>query len=155
MNMVSRSCHGAPPPYARPSSLGQMPRPYRGYEPSALSFSMSMKIERSELAGFGRGDDPPEHAGAESRDALTAARSIVERQKAIVAAYPEEYVVLLGDRLIAHTPDKEEAFSRSEAAWDESEDLEPIVVPPAKQRELRGPVLRGRSIPTTRGREGR
>ncbi|NUQ75661.1 MAG: hypothetical protein HUU21_19120 [Polyangiaceae bacterium] len=77
------------------------------------------------------------------------AEALVARQKAIVNAYPNEYVVLLGDRLIAHTPNKEEAFSQFDAAWDESEDLEPIVVPPADRRGLPGPVLRGRSIPNT------
>lgn len=90
---------------------------------------------------------PSESAPASPGEVHSDAEALVARQRAIVNTYPNEYVVLLGDRLIAHTPDKEEAFSRFDAAWDESEDLEPIVVPPAERRGLPGPVLRGRSLP--------
>jgi hypothetical protein len=65
------------------------------------------------------------------------------RQKALAAAYPEEYVVLIGDRVIVHTRDKEEAFARYDAAVEQGGE-EPIVIPPGALRQTPPPVLRGR-----------
>ncbi len=65
------------------------------------------------------------------------------RQKALAAAYPEEYVVLVGDRILVHTRDKEEAFARYDAAVEQGGE-EPIVIPPGVLRQTPPPVLRGR-----------
>jgi hypothetical protein len=65
------------------------------------------------------------------------------RQKALAAAYPEEYVVLVGDRVLVHTQDKEEAFARYDAAVEQGGE-EPIVIPPGALRQTPPPVLRGR-----------
>lgn len=74
------------------------------------------------------------------------------RQKVLAAAYPDEYVVLVGDRVLVHTRDKEEAFARYDTAVEQG-DEEPIVIPPWALRRTLPPALRGRmSAGSSRGR---
>ena len=81
----------------------------------------------------------------DARDAAEApsAPTTAARQKALAAAYPEEYVVLVGERVLVHTRDKEEAFARYDAAVEQGGE-EPIVIPPGALRQTPPPVLRGR-----------
>jgi hypothetical protein len=81
-------------------------------------------------------------ATPDARDAFSVPTTAA-RQKALAAAYPEEYVVLVGDRVIVHTRDKEEAFARYDAAVEQGGE-EPIVIPPGALRQTPPPVLRGR-----------
>ena len=83
---------------------------------------------------------PPD--AREASDA-SSAPTTAARQKALAAAYPEEYVVLVGDRVLVHTRDKEEAFERYDAVVEQG-DEEPIVIPPGALRQTPPPVLRGR-----------
>jgi hypothetical protein len=84
-------------------------------------------------------------ATPEAKDASDAfsAPTTAARQKALAAAYPEEYVVLVGDSVLVHTRDKEEAFARYDAAVEQGGE-EPIVIPPGALRRTPPPVLRGR-----------
>ena len=72
-------------------------------------------------------------APPDARDASDAFSTTAARQKALAAAYPEEYVVLVGDRVLVHTRDEEEAFARYEAAVERGGE-EPIVIPPGALR---------------------
>lgn len=72
------------------------------------------------------------------------AQVLAARQAALADAYPDEYVVLLGDRVIAHTQDKEEAYAQYDAAFEC--DAEPIILPPGALRRIRPPVIRGRAL---------
>lgn len=74
------------------------------------------------------------------------ARSLGARQAALASAYPDEYVVFLGERLVAHTASRDEAHARYEAAFGQPDGLEPIVVLPGASRRLGPPVLRGRAV---------
>lgn len=78
----------------------------------------------------------------DASDALSAPTTAA-RQKALAAAYPEEYVVLVGERVLVHTRDKEEAFACHDAAAEQGGE-EPIVIPPGALRQTPPPVLRGR-----------
>ncbi len=71
-----------------------------------------------------------------------APRTTAARQKALAGAYPDEYVVLVGDRIVVHTKDKEEAYN---AAFEQDGE-EPIVVPPGALRQIPPPVVRGRRL---------
>lgn len=79
--------------------------------------------------------------------------AIVEQQKAILALYPDEYVVLAGDKLVGHTVDCDEAFELFDAAWaeigEQTVEHEPMVVPPYPKRGQKPPPVRGRMIPLT------
>lgn len=89
-------------------------------------------------------------ASAIERVAIAKADEINARRKAILAEYPNDYVVFVGERMIAHTSDKEAAFAAFDAAWDGQErgNEVPLVVPPASRRgDLSPLVLRGRALP--------
>lgn len=103
--------------------------------------------------GSGEEDSTPRPRSSppasDQRDARPSA--LAERQAALAAAYPEEYVVLLGDRVLVHTRDKEEAYVHLDAAFDAVSGAEPIIVPPGPLRRIGPPVLRGRALPRTGG----
>lgn len=63
-----------------------------------------------------------------------------------MAQYPDEWVLLIGDRLYAHTKDKDAIWDYWDRAWDErkEDDPEPMVVPPYPKRGAPLPVFRGR-----------
>ena len=75
----------------------------------------------------------PEPPDARDASDASSAPTTAARQKALAAAYPEEYVVLVGDRVLVHTRDEEEAFARYEAAVERGGE-EPIVIPPGALR---------------------
>lgn len=74
--------------------------------------------------------------------------TLEERQTALADAYPDEYVVLLGEQIIAHTVDKEEAYARYEAAFDfiGVGGAKPLIIAPGAMRKLGPPVSRGRAM---------
>ncbi|WP_438015493.1 DUF5678 domain-containing protein [Sorangium sp. So ce315] len=101
-----------------------------------------------EGAGTGRTSQPPEPP-SDLHD--TRAEALAERQAALAEAYPDEYVVLVDERLIAHTRDKDEAYAQYDAAFNEQGGGEPIVIPPGALRRIAPPALRGRAVPMARG----
>jgi hypothetical protein len=72
------------------------------------------------------------------------------RQAALAAEHPDEYVVLSDERVLLHTSDKAEAFTRYEEALEQPGDEARIVVPPRASRQLPKPVFRGRALAGTR-----
>ena len=80
----------------------------------------------------------------------SGAQALAVRQAALADAYPDEYVVLLVDRVIAHTQDKEEAYAQYDAAFEG--DAEPIILPPGALRRIQPPVIRGRAFAPAHGR---
>ncbi|XXY53378.1 DUF5678 domain-containing protein [Sorangium sp. So ce269] len=95
---------------------------------------------------------PPPVPSSDPPDAR--AQALAERQAALAEAYPDEYVVLVEERVIAHTRDKDEAYAHYDAAFEEQGIGEPIVIPPGALRRIAPPVLRGRAVPA-RSRAGR
>ncbi|WP_437925382.1 hypothetical protein WMF37_40980 [Sorangium sp. So ce291] len=98
------------------------------------------------------GSPPPPAPSSDPPDAR--AQALAERQVALAEAYPDEYVVLVEERLIAHTRDKDEAYAHYDAAFDQQGVGEPIVIPPGALRRIAPPVLRGRAVPAS-SRAGR
>lgn len=82
-----------------------------------------------------------------------AESTLGERQAALAAAYPDEYVVLLGARIVVHTANRDEAYSQYDAAFDEEGGIEPIVVAPGPLRRLGPPVVRGHALSGERRNE--
>ena len=72
------------------------------------------------------------------------------RQAALAAGWPDEYVVLRGEQVLLHTPDKGDAFACYEEALEQPGDDAPLVVPPGAKRQLPRPVFRGRALAGTR-----
>ena len=85
--------------------------------------------------------------------AKRTAGTLGERQAALAAAYPDEYVVLLGARIVVHTANRDEAYSQYDAAFDEEGGIEPIVVAPGPLRRLGPPVVRGHALSGERRNE--
>lgn len=87
---------------------------------------------------------PPEKS---SHAIAFEAKSLAACQVALADAYPNEYVVLLGVRVIAHTQDKENAYARHDEAF--GGDAEPIILPPGALRRIQPPIIRGRMLVKT------
>lgn len=75
-------------------------------------------------------------------------RTLLEKQQEITDMYPDEYVILRGERLFAHTRYKERAYILFALAWDEevyiagSKSVVPSIIPPKGIK----PIIRGRGI---------
>lgn len=87
-----------------------------------------------------------EDSGSGESEATLSQQTLAERQAALADQYPEEYVVLRGERVIAHTPDKQGAFAHYDAAVEEAGEQEPILMPPGAQRRTPRPIVRGRAL---------
>ena len=73
----------------------------------------------------------------------------IRRRLAAANAYPLELVVLLGERVVFHSPDRAEAVARYRAVSTEAGESElPALVEPGKRRLRPDPVVRGRSTCT-------
>jgi len=145
MNAVASVSPAASRAQDRPWTL-RTPQPpaIRGYRSVDALFATAGTERYERLVPPTKGQPA---AKAEPRATSPDRRFVIEKQKAIMDAYPAEYVVMVGDRLIAHTPDKKEAFAHWDAAWDEAgEEEEPVVFPPAAARTRFMPVVRGRSV---------
>ncbi len=96
-------------------------------------------------SSLGSSSEQAQTPGVEGTDA----RSLQERQATLARRYPDEYVVLLEERVVAHTADKDEAYAHYDAAFEEACGIEPIVVAPGSLRRLGPPILRGRALSGT------
>jgi hypothetical protein len=133
--------------------------------PTSLAEQFDEREIDAFLMGQGDVDDTPKRSAAatvrsssEDRGPEASSgqgeRTLGERQAALAAAYPDEYVVLVGERIVVHTANREEAYSHHDAAFDEEGGIEPIVVAPGPLRRLGPPVVRGRAL-SGKGRTGR
>jgi len=73
---------------------------------------------------------------------------MADRQMELADLYPDEYVVLLGAHVVAHTKDKDEAYAHHDACEG---DEEPMVIAPGALRLLPPPVVRGRALSRASG----
>ncbi len=71
--------------------------------------------------------------------------SLADRQYRLAGKYPEEYVVLVGDEIVHHTRDREEATDAFDRAALGSKSRRPVIVSPG-HRPQRFPVVRGRAL---------
>jgi hypothetical protein len=69
---------------------------------------------------------------------------------AVISPYPEEYVLLVGSRLVFHTPRQQEAFVRYAQALNEPGHEALRLVPPRSRARADAPppVIRGRALPS-------
>jgi hypothetical protein len=82
--------------------------------------------------------------------APNAREAFVRRRLAAANAYPDEFVVLLDDRVAFHSPDRAEAVARYRALSAEAgPGCIPALVEPGKRGFRPDPVIRGRASPTT------
>ncbi len=90
-----------------------------------------------EIIVLERGDALPEEPERQG--------SLADRQYLLARQYPEEYVVLMGDAIVHHTRDREEAADAFDRAALGSSSLRPVIVSPAS-KPRRFPVVRGRAL---------
>ena len=149
MSAAAGSQSGVPRPYEPGWLLPARALPYRGYSPAVIGPRASMQFDFYVLSMSGTSSPPPARASTstEPRKEPADTKTLAERQRALADAHPEEYVVVLGDRVLVHTNDKGRAFSCFHEAWDDSSEQKPVVIPPAAIRERFRPVVRGRAIP--------
>lgn len=70
-------------------------------------------------------------------------RSLADRQYQLAGQYPNEYVVLVGERVIHHSQDRSAAIRAYSQAFLEAYDGTPVMVDPNRTRKRRPPI-RGR-----------
>ena len=83
----------------------------------------------------------------------TKALSLRDRQYELAREYPGEYVVLVGEQLVHHGPDRQAAARAYDLAAKQSSSDRPVIVRPGG-RARRPPVLRGRSLAGRLGKTG-
>ncbi|MCP4661462.1 MAG: hypothetical protein GY856_39160 [bacterium] len=104
-------------------------------------------ISPGDTRGSTAGTDPPgaetqkrPPAHLEDRDALR----LVRKQYQLAHQYPEDYVVLVGDRVVCHSPDRQKAFRAYDQAFVDFPSGDPVIVEPGGTQK-KPPVFRGRS----------
>lgn len=90
-------------------------------------------------------DVPDSSPDTDRSNGLHNAQTQEERQAALADDYPNEYVVLLGERVVVHTTNKDEAYAHYDSAFGEAGSVEPIIIPPGALRRIGPPIMRGRA----------
>jgi len=73
--------------------------------------------------------------------------SLPERQYRLASQYPGEYVVLVGERVVHHSTDREQAGRAYSRAFITHPSSAPVMVDPTKSRQGRPkPIVRGRAL---------
>lgn len=73
-------------------------------------------------------------------------KSLADRQFELAGQYPGEYVVLVGENVVHHSPDIESADRAFDQAFGDYPPLRPVMVDPDRRRPRRSPVVRGRAF---------
>ena len=77
---------------------------------------------------------------------LSRPKSLADRQFELAGQYPGEYVVLVGENVVHHSPDIESADQAFDQAFGDYPPLRPVMVDPDRRRPRRSPVVRGRAF---------
>ena len=114
---------------------------------SDMPFRPGTAVEVIVLEGGGEYQTPLVGGAA---DASRQRTTLAERQYRLARQYPDEYVVLVGERIVHHCADRQQAAQAYQrAAVDEPQNPAVIVSPGEKPR--RRLLVRGRSLTAKRG----
>jgi hypothetical protein len=80
-----------------------------------------------------------------TRDLPTEEDTLPQRQYRLARRYPGEYVVLVGERVVHHGPEREEAGRAYKQAFADCPSSTPVMVDPNRLRQRR-PIVRGRAL---------
>ena len=95
-----------------------------------------------------------EHGGQDLTPAASAAvlsdpaadtMRLAEKQHHLAAQYPGEYVVLVGEHVVHHSSDRQEAIEAYRHAAVDDPSHRPVVVSPGS-RPRKPPIVRGRAL---------
>lgn len=104
------------------------------------------------VAGYLR-DDPlqrsVESEQASSEEGPDPSEDQAQRQYRLAGQHPGEFVVLVGDKIVCHTPDRQSAFEAYDRAFVDFPMKRPVIVDP-RRRLRRRPIVRGRSLKRAR-----
>ncbi len=91
--------------------------------------------------------DTPESAAHDNGDeaSQTEKTRLAEKQFRLASQYPGDYVVLVGERTIHHSPDRQEAVATFQRAARAFPPHRPVFIRPGG-RLRKPPVVRGRSM---------
>ncbi len=82
--------------------------------------------------------DPP-------ADQHLEAKRLAEEQYRLASRYPNEYVILVGECIVHHSPDREQAAQAYDRAALASSSMRPVIVRPGSGPR-NPPVVRGRAL---------
>ncbi len=91
------------------------------------------------------GEEAPSPSGFEDTLASTTEDLPARQRRLACQQYPGEYVVLVGERIVAHSSDRQEALRAYRVAATGSTPMEPVLVD-LEAKPRRRPILRGRSL---------
>ena len=77
--------------------------------------------------------------------AAGAPESLPQRQYRLASQYPGEFVVLVGEEVVYHSPDRQAAFEAHDQAFVDWPSGSPVIVDPQRGPRRR-PIVRGRSF---------
>ncbi len=75
---------------------------------------------------------------------------LARAQYRLARLYPQDYVILVGERVAFHSPDRKAAFGAYDQACEDFPEAVPVIVEPGG-KERRAPRFRGRSVKTRVG----
>ncbi len=81
----------------------------------------------------------------EAEERRPDARLLVQEQYRLAEDHPGEYVVLVGRRVVNHSPERREALEAYRQAWSDFPGERPVVVGPGGKPKQK-PFFRGRAL---------
>ncbi len=88
-------------------------------------------------------------AADESRQSPNGS-ALARAQYRLAGQYPKDYVVLVGERIVFRSSDRQVAFGAYDQACRDFPEVVPVIVEPGG-RERRAPLFRGRTLTTSDG----
>jgi len=135
---TGREVHLSPVPF-RPGSVVEVI--VLEQAPERATGDQSSTRARDRSAGAEAAEQRSVHPGQAHHAGLDLARE----QYRLAQPYPEEYVVLVEDRVIFHSPDRLLAFRAYDQAVADSPSSYPVIVQPGDEPKP-APLFRGRSF---------
>ncbi len=86
---------------------------------------------------------------AEAKHKSGTAETLAERQYRLARQHPDDWVVLVGERIVHHSADRAAAFRAFDEVFTELPGARPVIVEPGGGKR-RMPIVRGRSIKMAR-----
>ncbi len=93
--------------------------------------------------------DQIEEAVEDAKERLNGSK-LARTQYSLARQYPQDYVIMVGERVAFHSPDRKAAFGAFDQACEDFPEAVPVIVEPGG-KERKAPRFRGRSMNTRVG----
>ncbi len=124
------------------------------FRPGSVVEVIVLPAESAPAAGreASRSSDRIEKAGEDAQERLNGS-ALAAAQYRLARRYPQDYVILVGEEVTSHSPDRGVAFSAYDQACEDFPEAVPVIVEPGG-KERKAPRFRGRCVRTRVGIRG-